>query len=372
MRYVVLSLVRNLRKHLSGVLAVALTFLLIEGQIGVTTGLVSLMSWPIDHSEADIWIAAPGTTSCDTGGKIRRGWENQARELQGVAATDSLISAYYNWRASDDSIRLIMVLGCSLSQDALGPANHLAPGQQTLLTQPDTVIVNQSDQAALKIRGIGDRGTIGNLEVRVVDFTTEMPGVTGPYVICSQRTARRIFRGFRERDTTFVLVKCRSENEIKPTLSELEKNEGISCFQSSAFSLRTRLYCLSTTKAGIALTFIACLGTIAGGLVLTDSLYTVTMSEAKQFAVLRALGVSLMQLRSFVLKQSFLVWIAGTAIGIILVSVAGIISNAMGVAFTRSVWSLVLSIIATSVMSAVAGLLALRSLSSSDPNQLLR
>jgi len=55
------------QRFLPGVLAVAFSGLLIALQCGLLLGLFAITSIPIDHSRADVWVAAPKVLSVDLG-----------------------------------------------------------------------------------------------------------------------------------------------------------------------------------------------------------------------------------------------------------------------------------------------------------------
>src|SRR5437899_11366452 len=58
------------QRYLPGVLAVGFSALLIILQCGLLLGLFSIISIPIDHSRADIWVGAPRVLSVDLGRPI--------------------------------------------------------------------------------------------------------------------------------------------------------------------------------------------------------------------------------------------------------------------------------------------------------------
>ena len=65
----------------------------------------------------------------------------------------------------------------------------------------------------------------------------------------------------------------------------------ISAFTSEGFSIRSRVYWLTKTKAGIALGLAAALGLLVGAVVTYQTLYAATAASLKEYAVLRALGI---------------------------------------------------------------------------------
>ena len=50
---------REPRRYLPAVMAVAFSDLLITVQVGLLLGALSVLSLPIDHSDAEVWVASP-------------------------------------------------------------------------------------------------------------------------------------------------------------------------------------------------------------------------------------------------------------------------------------------------------------------------
>jgi putative ABC transport system permease protein len=67
MPYSLTTLWQDRQRYLPAVLAVAFSALLIILQCGLVLGMFALMSIPIDHSRADIWVGAPRVLSVDRG-----------------------------------------------------------------------------------------------------------------------------------------------------------------------------------------------------------------------------------------------------------------------------------------------------------------
>ena len=50
---------REPRRYLPAVVAVAFSDVLITMQVGLLLGALSVLSLPIDHSDAEVWVASP-------------------------------------------------------------------------------------------------------------------------------------------------------------------------------------------------------------------------------------------------------------------------------------------------------------------------
>ena len=67
---------------LPAVLAVAFSDLLITVQVGLLLGALAVLSLPIDHSEADVWVASPGVLSLELGYPIPESWRSRLASMR--------------------------------------------------------------------------------------------------------------------------------------------------------------------------------------------------------------------------------------------------------------------------------------------------
>lgn len=74
MPYSLTMIVREWRRYLPAALAVAFSDLLITVQVGLLLGALAVLSLPIDHSAADVWVASPGVLSLEMGYPIPESW----------------------------------------------------------------------------------------------------------------------------------------------------------------------------------------------------------------------------------------------------------------------------------------------------------
>ena len=77
MPYSLKILWREPRRYLPAVLAVAFSDLLITVQVGLLLGALSVLSLPIDHSDAEVWVASPEVLSIELGYPIPESWRSR-------------------------------------------------------------------------------------------------------------------------------------------------------------------------------------------------------------------------------------------------------------------------------------------------------
>lgn len=371
MLYAIRTFWHERRRYLAGVLAVGFSALLIAMQVGLLLGLIGVVSIPIENASADIWVMYPNTPACDLARPIPRYWIDRLWSQPEVVAADEYIQGFTYWRTPSGATELIIAVGCNLDDGSLGPVAQLTPEQRVLLTEPGAVVLDIKDRGRLEVDAVGQDGEVSGQRVRVVGFTRNMGSISGPYVLCSLPTARRMLR-FRDDQTTYLLAKCQHRDQVETVLERLRGYSNLSAWSADAFSNNSKVHWIRKTKAGIALGFAAVLGLAVGASVTSQTLYAAVAATLRELAVLRALGIPRWRMRLFVLQQALLVGVMGL-LGAAPVTY-GLVQLAQRLG-TRAVlpgWLVAGTVVITLGMALLAGLFALRSLRQAEPAQLLR
>ncbi len=372
MSYSLSTLWHERQRYLPGVLAVGFSALLIALQCGLLLGLFSITSIPIDHNTADVWMGAPGVLSVDLGRPIREGYIARMAAQPEIERCEVYLQGFAYWSKRDGATELCLVIGSRLSDGSLGAIDKLSPELRARLTEPGTIVVDESDRHRLGVSELGDTAEVSGLRVRVVGFTKGLKSLAGPYVFCSIATSRPLLRLLPDQ-VTYVLGKCKDPKDARIVAARLqEEYRNISAFTSQDFSYRSRMHWLTKTKAGIALGYAAALGLLVGAVVTSQTLYAATAASLKEFAVLRALGIPRWRMALLVVNQALWVGVIGVALALPAVHGLAELADWLTVQILLP-WELqVAAAVVTLVMALGSGLLALRSLRLVEPATLLR
>jgi putative ABC transport system permease protein len=264
-----------------------------------------------------------------------------------------------------------MVIGTRLAGDALGAVRTVDLATRYRLTEPGSVIVDQTELGRLGIRGVGDQAEINGHRVRVVALVEGLQSIAAPYVYCSTETARQLLR-LPADQTTYVLARCHEATSAAVVVERLRADPHVSVFTAEELSWHTRLHWMMKTKAGIALGFAAALGLLVGAVVTSQTLYAATAVSVREYAMLRALGIPRRRMRAMVLAQSLWVGVIGIGLGAPAVYSLAEGAAALGAKVLLSPWLVAAAGTVTLVMALLSGLVALRSLRLAEPATLLR
>jgi len=371
MSYSLATLWYERQRFLPGVLAVAFSALLIALQCGLLLGLFSITSLPIDETHADVWVGHPEVASVDLGRPIPEAWQSYLA-MPEVERTEIFLQGFAYWDKPTGGIELCLVIGSRLGPDALGAVNNLSAWHRSLLTEPGSIIVDDSEFGRLGIEKVGDYAEVTGRRVRVVATVHDYKSLAGPYVFCSLETARLLLRLMPDQ-ATFLLAHCHHSEDAGRVVERLQAYpRKLSAFTKEGFSVQSRMHWLTKTKAGIALGFAALLGLLVGAVVTSQTLYAATAASLREYAVLRALGIPRWRMALTVLAQSFWVGVAGIGLALPTVFLLAHFGNEVG-ARVLLPWELLTgTVVVTMVMALVSGLAALRSLRLIEPVALLR
>lgn len=359
------------KRYWAGVMAVAFSVVLIAVQNGLVSGLMRMVSFPVDLSRADVWVAGPKVQSCDLGSVFDRDVLNRVVVRPEVERTDEYLQGFTFWKQPEVGQKLVIVAGCELDDGSLGPVNTLSPELRSRLSEPGAVVINEKDKSKLGVNQVGDSATVFGFRVRVVGFAANMASFTGPYILCSLRTARELL-GLESDKTYYLLVKTKNPADAPSLAREIATDSRVEAYTADEFSQKSRWYWMRTTNAGIAMGFVGLLGLAVGAVITSQTLYAATVSSLRELMVLRALGIPRLRIVRYVLAQAFFVGLLGVLIGIPISFGVARIGEAIGTKPAIDALLIVATAAIAMATAGLAGLIALRSLSSVEPVQLLR
>ncbi|HZW35172.1 MAG TPA: ABC transporter permease [Isosphaeraceae bacterium] len=374
MPYSLTMIGREPRRYLPAVLAVAFSDLLITVQVGLLLGALAVLSLPIDHCAAEVWVASPEVLSIELGYPIPESLRGRLASLAAVVDTEPYLYGFSYWRKPRGGSEVCCVIGSRLEAGALGVVSDLTPQMRTLLTEPGAVVVDESERDRLGVPGVGGIAEVAGQRVRVVGLVQGLKSLGPPYVFCSLRTASLLQPLFRDypQHTMYLLARCRNPEDAPAVARRLGRRSDLSAFTREEFSARTQLYWATRTEAGIGMGFTAFLSLLVGLVITSQTLYAATVASLREYAVLRALGIPRWRMAGLVMAQSFWVGLGGIGLALPLIFAMAAGGDSAGARVLLPPWLLAAGTGVTLAMALLSGLAALRSLRLVEPITLLR
>lgn len=221
---------------------------------------------------------------------------------------------------------------------------------------------------------LGDKAQLNGKTVRLRAVLTGYPNMMSPTVVTSRDTLRLLGMASNGQRVGPLMVRI-----ADPARSEVVRDQLNAALNGKARAW-TRAELAEANGAamlkeqiiGVILGFAVFLGTVIGIAITSQTLRGAILASIKEFASLRALGVSMGSLRVIVIELAFWVGVAGLAATAVLVLVTSALAGAAGVpmAFSTNITSMVAVLLLAISMG--SGLMALGVLKKSQPADLLR
>lgn len=361
------------RRFLAGVLAVTFSGLLVVVQLALLLGLFGTVSMVIEQSGADLWIGFRNTQSVDLGRSVSRFSAMRAWAHPDVLRVERYVSAFGDLRRADGAPTSVVINAVDAASDGLALAHALSPQTRALLREPSAILVDPADLDKLGA-AIGTEVEINGRRARVAGTADGLRAVGGVNVVTSLATARALAPEAAN-ETTFFLLKLRPGADVHAVAADVADTAPFprySVWEASAFSTQSQLYWLLESGVGVGSGFASLLALIVGVVITSQTLSAAILSSIKEYAALRALGVSMAALRLVVAEQSIWVGLAGLGVTAALTALAAALGGAFRVAMRFPVWMLAGTAVVMLLVALLSGLLALRPLKAADPASLLR
>jgi len=375
MNYTLQTLMHERTRYAAGVGAVAFSAMLMALQFGLMLGLFTITSTPIDRTDdRNVWIGSKDVQSVDLGRPIPLSHIGRIGERPGVAPPEPFIGMFASFEKPDGGTDLCFLLGSNLENDSAGAADVLTPTLRKALTEPYSIVMDESDMKRMGLTKVDQTAKINGKEVRLVGSVQGLKSLAAPWVLCSVPTARDIATAVLPADNvTYLIARCESAARAESLARELKAEyPEMTAVTADKFSLNSRLYWLFRTKAGVAIGYAALLGLAVGAVVTAQTLYAATMASAREYATLFALGIPRYRVYISVLLQAFWVGIVGILLAYpAVLGLAWVAEQAGAKVLLR--WEVLAGAGGITLMTALfAGLIALRSVRTIEPMSLLR
>ena len=369
-----LSLIYEWKRYLAAVLAVAFSGLLLLVQLGLLLGMFGTVTTVVDKAPADLWVVGRGTQSFDLAREMPARVEMRLRAHPDVAAVQTMTSGAGDWRRPDGGGVLVYLTGIDITRQSLSLPSTFSEHDRRALEPLGAVIVDEVDLGKLGVK-IGDTVEINRKRATVAATTTGMRAIGGANVFGSQATVRWLLGESAPLGSAYYLLRLNPAADIATVQAELQaaaRALGYRIMKPNELSVMSQLYWLLESGSGAGFGFATILGLMVGVAITSQTLRAAVLSAIREYATLRALGVSLGALRAVVIEQSAWIGAAGLAITGALTALVALIAHAVGIAVLFPWWSIIAATLFTLSVALLSGYLSLKPLYATEPAELLR
>ena len=365
------------RRYLAAMIALAFAGLLVLAQVGMFVGMTKSFTATIDRSPADLMILPPKAESMvNTGGMPRRlmplVFKNPA--VIDVADVDDDQGSFSNLAKGLKKKRsYVSLVAIDTQPHALTLPVDIPEPTRLALSAPYQVAV---DRSALKQLGVklGDKAAIDGHAVTVAALLDNYSNINAPQVMISRKTLRLLGKARPSNRVGPMLVRIADPSRaiaVRDELNQMAKGQ-FRAWTKPELSKANETALLQEQIIGIFLGFSAFIGLCIGIAITSQTLRGAILANIKEFASLRALGVSMGALRLIVLEISLWVGIAGLGATAILVGGVAALARAANVPMGFPLPIVLGMAVFLLVVSLLSGLASLGVLKRSQPADLLR
>ena len=374
------TLLYEWRRYTAAVVALAFSGLLILAQVGMFTGIVKGATATIDRSRADIMILPPKMESLinSGGGSLPGRLQPQIYanpEVAEVASWDGDGGRWVN-HPKDGKKAVTTYINVNMVDTRPGAVNlptDFPEATRAALLEPYSVAIDQTQLARLGVK-LGDEASLNGRTVHVRAVLHGYPDINNASVTMSRDTMRMMGMLTKDGKTGPLMVRVRDPARADIVRDQLNKasNGVYRAWTRQELSQANEGALMKEQIIGIFLGFSVFLGVLIGVGITSQTLRGAILSSIKEFASLRALGVSMGSLRLIVMELSVWVGLVGLAstglatFGVYLLATRGGLPMGFPPFWVISVSVLLL------VISVASGVIALGILKRSQPADLLR
>lgn len=367
------TLLHEWKRFLAAGLAVTFSGLLLLVQLGLLLGMFGDVSVMVDQSTADAWVGFRDLKSADQGRPIPDIIRTLVLCHPDIQALEPLFFSQGDWRKPDGSKVFASVQGVELQEGSMGFARLLTPELRERLQVPGAVVLDEADLSRMDAH-VGDSYELSGQRVEVVGTVRGIRGMGMVNLLASQATARNL-SGSQNQSPAFYLARLRPKADpeaVKEALDADGARRSFELYPSSRFSSDSQQYWLLESGAGLGTLFSVLLGLLVGVAITSQVLMGTVLSYAREYATLRALGVSMGSLRKVVLEQAAWIGAAGMVATCVIVQLLRPLASHFNVPLQVPYWAYGLTTLLIGAIALGSGLFALRTLKTADPSTLLR
>ncbi len=373
------TLLYEWRRYLAAVIALAVAGLLVLAMTGMFMGMSKSWTATVDRSPADVMVLPPESDSVfDTGAGQPRRIIPEIYEHPSVVEVQPLNIGFVSWSnfptdgqpAKDSGVQLVIV---DPIKGAVTLPSDFTDALIEDLQEPFAVIVDRSSLGKLGVQ-VGDKAKMNGYSVRVRGVTSGYPTMFNAITFVSPQTAKLLHQYNDGPRVGALVVKIKDPTQSRRVAAELNVmgHGQYKAWSREELSSASQKSMLKEGGIVVIIGFAVVIGSFIGIVITWQTLQGALLANIKEFASLRALGVSMNSLRLVVMELSAWVGLAGLVLTALSTAAVWSIAKAFGVPLDFPIFIDIPVAVTLLLVALLSGVLSLRVLKKSQPADLLR
>jgi putative ABC transport system permease protein len=330
---------------------------------GVTGDSVSIA----EHTHAEIWVAESGEAHLGSPSLVATSELEKVRTLEAVSQACAL--DYFGGNLKIADTRQVQIIGIDPACSLIQPWS-IKQGDVTGLQQLDTIVVDDMALRGIDHAQIGDTVKLNDRNMRIVAVTHGNKSFSYPFVYVSLET----FVGLGGKPGYYNYIAAK----LKPGTNQAQIIQQLADPASKLVAIQEQDFKSATVTAliaqGVGMIFvIVFVGVLVGLLIITMTLYTATMEQLRDFAILKALGATRWKVRGVVLEQAITETTVSFALGLAAsLGINAFVEGVSGIRGSFPAWVIFASYVVMILLAVFGSLLSIRKATSVDPVMVFR
>jgi putative ABC transport system permease protein len=370
------SVMHGWRRYLPVGIAVGISGLMMVVQAALAMGAFSLAAAPVRLTSADLWVGPADAAALDESRGLSLLAVGQLWLDPDVAGIETYSAPEYVSIGEDEFTgETGVIVALPLGGDSLLFARAIGPDLRARLTDPGTVILDRSDARNLGV-AVGDTLTVNRQPLRVVALAAGVQAIFGKTLIMSELTARDVLQGMSAgSDPAFYLLRLRAGADPMAVAARLQNVPFVPEYrvwqpdELAAATVRSWAFGSGAGTVFVASSAIALVITL---MVVSQTLSAAVAGAMREYAALRAYGISYRAVQWIVTKQGL--YVCAAALVLTAVASAFVLWGLAlrGVSIDLPLPLAAATALALTLTVVMSNLMALRRLRRADPASLLR
>jgi putative ABC transport system permease protein len=371
------------RRYMAAVVALALSGMMVLVILGLLTGIIHSDLATTERSRADIFVLPPKVASVVNGDPtLPARVEPQIYMNPHVVEVRSLESNFGAWvnrpaPGGKQVQKFVQITTIDPTPDAVTLPVDYSDAERIALIEPGAIAVDASNLAALGVK-LGDRAIINGHTVHVRVILHGYGSVDNVNVTASRETARRLQRATsaanQGTDTGPLMVRLDDHGAAAQVRDQLNAagHGAWRAWTKAEFDKANEDALLSQQVIGVLMVFLSLMSGLIGLGITSQTLRSAILSNIREFASLRALGISMGSLRLIVVELSFWAGVAGVLLAAALTWLTTLAAGAAGLSLTIRLQPALIVFALLMAIAVISGAMAMGVLKHSQPADLLR
>jgi putative ABC transport system permease protein len=373
------TLIYEWRRYLAAIIALAFSGMMVMAFSGMFAGIIhaELATW--ERSRADLIILPPNVKALvNSNASIPARVKPLIYLNPEVLDVEPISGSGAMWinvaKPGQKQVQtFVQTFGVQPYPGSVTLPKDFTEQERIALMEPGAVAIDASAQVPLGVK-LGDKASLNGNSVWVRSILHNYQSPQQPIVVMSYQTMRQLGMEREGLRIGPLMVSIRDAKRAEAVRDQLNKvaHGAYQAFTLKEFNQANETAVMGEQIIGLLLAFSVFLAALIGVGVTSQTLRGAILSNIREFASLRALGISMGSLRMIVMELSFWAGVAGTIAALLFTAGIALLGGTIGLPIVVRPPVAVFVCIMMMVIAIISGAMAMGILKKSQPADLLR